>query len=54
MTLREQLDLTEIAVIKQALENAGGSRTLAAVVLGVSLRTLYYKLKRHKITVPAA
>lgn len=34
----------------EALRKSGGNRTRAAALLGVSLRTLYYRLKKLKLT----
>lgn len=43
------LDLgrTELALIRRALADCGGSRTLAAEKLGISRRTLHRKLREH-------
>ena len=46
-TLRETLDAAERAAIAAALAAAGGNRREAATRLGVSLRTLFYKIARH-------
>jgi two-component system response regulator AtoC len=46
-TLRETLDLAERAAIAEALAAARGNRREAATRLGVSLRTLFYKIARH-------
>jgi len=46
-TLRETLDAAERAAIAAALFAAGGNRREAATRLGVSLRTLFYKIARH-------
>lgn len=35
--------------IRRALTRAGGNRTQAALLLGISLRTLQYKMKQHDI-----
>ncbi|MBN2358136.1 MAG: sigma-54-dependent Fis family transcriptional regulator [Deltaproteobacteria bacterium] len=40
----------ERALVEQALARARGNRTLAARLLGVSRRTLYYKLERHGLS----
>jgi len=48
-TLRETLDAAERAAIVAALSQAGGNRREAATRLGVSLRTLFYKIARHGI-----
>ena len=36
----------ETTVIKRAIEQAGGDKNKAAVILGIPLRTLYYKCKK--------
>ena len=46
-TLRETLDAAERAAISEALAASGGNRREAATRLGVSLRTLFYKIARH-------
>ena len=46
-TLRETLDTAERAAIAEALAAARGNRREAATRLGVSLRTLFYKIARH-------
>jgi two-component system, NtrC family, response regulator AtoC len=48
-TLREAVDIAERDAILAALKAAGGNRRDAARRLGVSLRTLFYKLERHGI-----
>jgi two-component system response regulator AtoC len=45
--LKPQVEALERVVIEQALQRAGGNRRSAARALGVSLRTLFYKLQRH-------
>jgi two-component system response regulator AtoC len=37
----------ERRVLEKALKNADGNRTVAARILGISRRTLYYKLHEH-------
>jgi two-component system response regulator AtoC len=44
--LRDAIANAERAAVTQALEAAGGNRGEAARILGVSLRTLYYKLRQ--------
>jgi two-component system response regulator FlrC len=44
------LEEIEIASIRQALRDVGGNRRKAAEKLGIGLRTLYDKLKRHGVT----
>ena len=46
-TLRDTLDAAERSAIAEALAAAGGNRREAATRLGVSLRTLFYKIARH-------
>jgi len=40
---------TERETIRSALARAGGNRTVAARILGLSRRGLYYKLEEHKL-----
>jgi two-component system response regulator AtoC len=47
--LRPQIEQLERATILRALEAAKGSRRDAASLLGVSLRTLFYKLRRYQL-----
>ncbi|MGH7658817.1 MAG: sigma-54-dependent transcriptional regulator, partial [Gemmatimonadales bacterium] len=49
IALKAQVEAFERQVITQVLETAGGSRRDTAKVLGVSLRTLFYKIKRYEI-----
>ncbi len=49
-SLRDTLDAAERAHISRALQSCAGSRTRAAARLGISLRSLQYKLKRHGLT----
>jgi len=44
-TLRERTGAVEAEAIRQALAEAGGNRRQAAELLGISLRTLFYRLK---------
>jgi two-component system response regulator AtoC len=46
LTLQRRIDLAEAAAIRAALEHAGGNRRQAAALLGVSVRTLFYRLRR--------
>jgi DNA-binding NtrC family response regulator len=48
-TLRYTAEAAERDAIKNALHAAGGNRREAAKRLGVSLRTLFYKLARLKL-----
>jgi len=45
-TLREAVEMAERAAIQDALSGTGGNRRVAARRLGVSLRTLFYKMSR--------
>jgi two-component system response regulator AtoC len=45
--LKPQVESLERSVIEQALNRANGNRRVAASALGVSLRTLFYKLQRY-------
>ncbi|MGH2601279.1 MAG: helix-turn-helix domain-containing protein, partial [Dehalococcoidia bacterium] len=45
-TLREAVEAAERAAFTAALERSGGNRRAAAERLGVSLRTLFYKMER--------
>ncbi|MEW5865312.1 MAG: sigma-54-dependent Fis family transcriptional regulator [Bacillota bacterium] len=47
--LREAIERAERRAILRALEAAGGSKTLAAKMLGIGLRNLYYKIKRYGV-----
>jgi len=46
-TLREAAEAAEREAIRASLEAAGGNRREAAKRLGVSLRTLFYKMERY-------
>ena len=46
LTLQSQLEVAEAAAIHQALDRVGGNRRQAAALLGVSVRTLFYRLRR--------
>ncbi|HYL56423.1 MAG TPA: helix-turn-helix domain-containing protein, partial [Gemmatimonadales bacterium] len=46
-TLREVVERAERSAISDALRVAGGNRREAAKRLGVSLRTLFYKMDRY-------
>jgi DNA-binding NtrC family response regulator len=47
--LKEAMELAERATVAEALLAAGGNRRQAAALLGISLRSLFYKLKQHGI-----
>ncbi|ADG82533.1 sigma-54 interaction domain-containing protein [Thermincola potens] len=49
-SLEEVLAAVEKKVLQQALATAGGNKTKAARMLGISNRSLYYKLERHGIS----
>jgi two-component system response regulator AtoC len=46
LTLHRQTDAAEEAAIRAALARVGGNRRRAASLLGVSVRTLFYRLQR--------
>jgi two-component system response regulator AtoC len=46
-SLKDSVEAAERHAIAAALEQAGGNRRAAAKRLGVSLRTLFYKMSRH-------
>lgn len=48
-TLKEAIDAAERRTIEVALAQCGGSRRVAAERLGISVRSLFYKLKAHGI-----
>ena len=48
-SLRETVEAAERRAIAAALEASGGNRRAAAKQLGVSLRTLFYKMDRYRI-----
>jgi transcriptional regulator with PAS, ATPase and Fis domain len=48
-SLRDAVEDAERRAISAALEASGGNRRAAAKVLGVSLRTLFYKIERYRI-----
>jgi two-component system response regulator AtoC len=47
LRLAPAIEVTERALVTQALEQCGGNKAEAARVLGVSERTLWYKLKKY-------
>jgi len=49
MALKPQVEALERAAIRRGLAAAGGNRREAAKLLGVSLRTLFYKLRRYNL-----
>jgi DNA-binding NtrC family response regulator len=46
LDLKTQVEAVERQAILKALEASGGNRRQAASLLGVSLRTLFYKMRR--------
>ena len=46
------LDEVERALILETLAKCGGNRTLAAQILGVSVRTIHNKLRRWRLAPP--
>ena len=46
LDLRSQVEAVEREVIQRALQTSNGNRRQAASLLGISLRTLFYKLRR--------
>jgi DNA-binding NtrC family response regulator len=48
-TYNEKMDLAEKIVIRDALKKTDGNRTKAAKLLGISLRTMRYKVKKYNL-----
>jgi len=48
-SLRERIEQFERGVLLESLRDSGGNRSLAARTLGVSRRTLLYRLAHLKI-----
>ena len=46
LTLRARQGQIEASTIREALQRTGGNRREAAALLGISVRTLFYKLKQ--------
>jgi transcriptional regulator with PAS, ATPase and Fis domain len=46
LELKTQVEAVERHAIQRALEASGGNRRQAASLLGISLRTLFYKMRR--------
>ena len=51
-SLRRHADAAQEAAIRAALARSGGNRQVAAGLLGISVRTLFYKLKQFGIGQP--
>ena len=51
MTLTQQMDVIEKALIEQALKQHQGSPTVVVEALGIGKKTLYEKLHRHHIQI---
>jgi DNA-binding NtrC family response regulator len=49
LVLKGRVEALERDLVQQALHASGGSRREAADLLGVSLRTLFYKLRRYRL-----
>jgi len=48
-TYREKMEFAERMVLKNAIEEANGNKSLAAKRLKISLRTMRYKIKKYKL-----
>ncbi|MBN1349319.1 sigma-54-dependent Fis family transcriptional regulator [candidate division KSB1 bacterium] len=48
-TYREKMDFAERVILKEAIEQSEGNKSKAAKKLKISLRTMRYKIKRHKL-----
>ncbi len=46
-TLQEAVEKAEVEAIRHALEQAGYNKTQAAILLGISIRGLYYKMHKY-------
>lgn len=51
--LQQHLDQQERAILMRALQETGFNRTLAAKLLGLTLRQIRYRIERLKIDIPA-
>ena len=49
LDLKTEVEAVEATVIRKALALTGGNRREAAERLGVSLRTLFYKLRKYEL-----
>ena len=50
LDLKSQVEAVERRAIQKALEASGGNRRQAASLLGISLRTLFYKMRRLPVS----
>lgn len=48
-TLEEIMDAVEKKVLQETLKKTKGNKTMAAKLLGIATRSLYYKLEKHKL-----
>jgi DNA-binding NtrC family response regulator len=48
-TFRQRMQAAEKMVLEEAIEQAGGNRSEAAKNLGISLRTMRYKIRKYKL-----
>ncbi|MBK3494068.1 sigma 54-interacting transcriptional regulator [Viridibacillus sp. YIM B01967] len=48
-TLAEQIDKTEQRILQQAIQASQNNKMQAAKQLGISIRSLYYKLEKHNL-----
>lgn len=48
-TLEEIMDAVEKKVLQEALKKTKGNKTMAAKMLGIATRSLYYKLEKHNL-----
>ena len=48
-TLEEIMDAVEKKVLQEALKKTKGNKTMAAKLLGIATRSLYYKLEKHNL-----
>jgi DNA-binding NtrC family response regulator len=49
VSFRDEIAAIEMQRIAAAMEKAGGNKTDAALALGISVRTLHYKLRKYEI-----
>jgi two-component system response regulator AtoC len=53
LELEQALRKAERRALERALKSASGNKNVAARLLGISRRSLYYKLEEHGLTSPA-